>query len=196
MWNYAPVICKHNPMGLGTAETYLSIYTVSPSLLSIMHRAAWGGGKPVHIWASLGYACETTATRRRQPNHIHSNGFFPYKYFVPGWTRTRTEEACSSVVKYSPLPTELYRRLSAKFWPQHHSMPKLAEVISHLTAGIWAGLWPGIRLSLQCQAYTRALQWEKSISLLFPGAVGVVTNDWYLCRFGHGMESKALYVVR
>ena len=28
--------------------------------------------------------------------------FFPYKYFVPGWTRTHTEEVCSSVVfKYS-----------------------------------------------------------------------------------------------
>ena len=28
--------------------------------------------------------------------------FFPiYKYFVPGWIRTRTEEICTSVVKYS-----------------------------------------------------------------------------------------------
>ena len=76
------------------------------------------------------------------------------------------------------------RGLSAKFWPQHHSMPKLAEVISHLIAGIWAGLWPGIRLSPQYRAYTRALQREKSISPLFPGPVfsgpvGVVTNDWF-----------------
>ena len=51
-----------------------------------MRRAARGGGKPGHISAFPGYACETTATGRRQPNHIHSDGFFffffSYKYFA------------------------------------------------------------------------------------------------------------------
>ena len=75
---------------------YLSIYTASPSLLSIMCRAVWGGGKPGHISAFPGYACETIAAKPHIPTD-----FFPYKYFVPGWTRTRTEEVCSSVVKYS-----------------------------------------------------------------------------------------------
>ena len=61
-----------------------------------------------HCWVlctglpEVEYACETTATGRRQPNHIHSDRFFfPCKYFAPGWTRTRTEEVCSLVVKYS-----------------------------------------------------------------------------------------------
>ena len=29
--------------------------------------------------------------------------FCPYKYFVPGWTWTRTEEVCRSIVKYYRL---------------------------------------------------------------------------------------------
>ena len=33
--------------------------------------------------------------------HTFRQIFFPYKYFVPGWTRTPMEEVCSSVVKYS-----------------------------------------------------------------------------------------------
>ena len=78
------------------------LYTASPSLLSIMRRAAWGGGKPRHISVFLGYAYETTVTGRRQPDHIHYDRyFFPYKYFAPDWSLTRMEEVCSSVVKYS-----------------------------------------------------------------------------------------------
>ena len=54
---------------------YLPIYmyTVSPSLLSIMRRAAWREGKPGHISAFPGYACETTATGRRQPPNVNSH---------------------------------------------------------------------------------------------------------------------------
>ena len=66
-------------------------------------------------------------------------------------------------------------------------MLKLAELISHLTAGIWAGLWPGIRLSPQWRAYTWALQRGKSISPLFPGPVGVVINDWCITSAGLGL---------
>ena len=95
-------ILAHKSISNYRIYLYLSIYTVSPSLLSFMHRAAWGEGKPGHISAFPGYACETTATRRRQPNHIHSaRSIFSNKYFVPGWTRTRTEEVSGSVVKYS-----------------------------------------------------------------------------------------------
>ena len=38
-------------------------------------RAAWGGVKPGHISAFPGYACETTAIGRQQPNRIHTDGF-------------------------------------------------------------------------------------------------------------------------
>ena len=46
-----------------------------------------------------GYTCETTATGRRQPTHIHSDVFFffPYKYFVPGWTQIRTEKVRNDI---------------------------------------------------------------------------------------------------
>ena len=49
----------------------LALY-IYPSLLSIMRRAAWGGGKPGHVLAFPGYACETT--------YIPTD-FFQYKYF-------------------------------------------------------------------------------------------------------------------
>ena len=74
----------------------LSIYIYCVTLIAeyyaqgcLRWRKAW------HISAFPRYACETTATERWQPNHIHTDGFFfPYKYFVPVWTRTRTEEVC------------------------------------------------------------------------------------------------------
>ena len=85
----------------------LSIYAASPSLLSIMHRAAWGGGKPGHISA---FPKPPRPEGDSQTTiHIHSDRFFFlfhfffffFFFFVLGWTRTRTEEVCSSVVKYS-----------------------------------------------------------------------------------------------
>ena len=84
------------PMGLGIAETYLSRHTASPSLLSIMRRAAWGGGKPVHISASPGYACENTVSRRQQPNHIHIHVIRPdivgtYRYWAPKYESRPTD---------------------------------------------------------------------------------------------------------
>ena len=115
----------------------LSIYL---SICLSMRRAAWGGRKPGHISVFQWYACETTATGRRQPNHIHSDGFFPYKYFVPGWTRTRMEEVCSSVVKYSastdlaiPAPDKVFRAFYP-FWI-FPSYTRGCKTISSMTSG-------------------------------------------------------------
>ena len=55
---------------------YLFIYTAPPSLLGIMRRAAWGGGKPGHMSAFPGYACETSATGRRQLTTYIQTDFF------------------------------------------------------------------------------------------------------------------------
>ena len=54
--------------------TILPKAPISPD--ATVTRAVWGGGKPGHISAFLGYACKTTAIGRRQPNRIHSDGFF------------------------------------------------------------------------------------------------------------------------
>ena len=179
-------------MGLGIAETYLSIYTASPSLLSIMCRAAWGGEKPEHMSASPGYACETTTTRRRQPNHIHSDWFCPYGYFVPGWTQTRTEEVCSSVVKYN-ASTELA-----------NSALKCQVLTSAFRAQTGRS-----NFTFNCRDLSWALTRHKTVPAvpgIYPGfakrKVNIPAIPWpcrdsykwlvhYFCRFGHGMESKA-----
>ena len=62
-----------------------------------MRRAAWGGGKPGHI-SAFPYHRDRKASAKP---HTYQQIVFPFKYFVTGWTRTRTEEVCSSVVKYS-----------------------------------------------------------------------------------------------
>ena len=95
---YKDTTDAHNRYSLDSI--YLSIYLYCVTLIAGYYaQSCLRGGKPGHISAFLGYACETTThissflgyacettmTGRRQPNHIHSDRFFfPYKYFVPG----------------------------------------------------------------------------------------------------------------
>ena len=50
---------------------YLSIHTATPSFLSITRRAALRWRKARTYLGIPGYACETTGSARRQPDHIH-----------------------------------------------------------------------------------------------------------------------------
>ena len=63
--------------------------TILPKALfspeATMTRAVWGGEKPGHISAFPGYACETTAIGRRQPNRIHADGFYLFIFLIRPW---------------------------------------------------------------------------------------------------------------
>ena len=50
---------------------YLSMHTATPSFLSITRRAALRWRKARTYLGIPGYACETTGSARRQPDHIH-----------------------------------------------------------------------------------------------------------------------------
>ena len=95
-----PGICLWNHHDRKATQTTLSlsIYTASPSLLSILLRTAWGGGNSRH-------SRDTPAKPPRLEGNCQTTFrlfFFSiqiYRIFVLGWTRTCTEELCCSVVK-------------------------------------------------------------------------------------------------
>ena len=82
---------------------YLSIYLYCVTLSAEYY--AQGCLRWRKAWTYLGILgiCRTVKPQpedRSQTKNILTDFFFPYNYFVPGGTRTCTEEVCSSVVKY------------------------------------------------------------------------------------------------
>ena len=105
-------MCRENNKGprtvpCGTPDTtgaqsdfylsiYLSIYTATPSFLSITRRAALRWRKARTYLGIPEYACETTGSARRQPEHIHMGRLTHLKFFGAGEARTRTTLVCGS----------------------------------------------------------------------------------------------------
>ena len=72
---------------------YLSMHTATPSFLSITRRAALRWRKARTYLGIPGYACETTGSARRQPDHIHMDRL----------THLQTENI-SVLVRREPVP--------------------------------------------------------------------------------------------
>ena len=72
---------------------HLSIYTATPSFLSITRRAVLRWRKARTYLGIPGYACETTGSARRQPHHIHMGRL----------THLQTENI-SVLVRHEPVP--------------------------------------------------------------------------------------------
>ena len=72
---------------------YLSMHTATPSFLSITRRAALRWRKARTYLGIPGYACETTGSARRQPDHIHMGRL----------THLQTENI-SVLVRREPVP--------------------------------------------------------------------------------------------
>ena len=61
----------HSSLLFTLLSIYLSMHTATPSFLSITRRAALRWRKARTYLGIPGYACETTGSARRQPDHIH-----------------------------------------------------------------------------------------------------------------------------
>ena len=77
----------------GYPSIYLSMHTATPSFLSITRRAALRWRKARTYLGIPGYACETTGSARRQPDHIHMGRL----------THLQTENI-SVLVRREPVP--------------------------------------------------------------------------------------------
>ena len=83
-----------NPLSFPTrSDFYLSMHTATPSFLSITRRAALRWRKARTYLGIPGYACETTGSARRQPDHIHMGRL----------THLQTENI-SVLVRREPVP--------------------------------------------------------------------------------------------
>ena len=98
---------------------------------SSLKRGLWGGGNPGHISAFPNHRDQVTA----KPHIFQWIFIFQYKYCVPSWTRTCTEEVCSSVIEYSAstdraIPahkTSLKGLLSYHRWIKYASSTRWAK---------------------------------------------------------------------
>ena len=96
MWKFQ---CKLIAAPIYHLSIYLSIYLYCDTLISEYY--AQGCLEVQESQDISGYACETTGSTRRQPDHIprtywQINASQDRKYFVAGEARTRTKMLCGS----------------------------------------------------------------------------------------------------
>ena len=118
--------------------------------------------------------------------HTFRRIFFPYKYFIPGWTRTRTEEICSSVVKYSAstdwaipapqsptylcayLPTYLSTYISTYIstYQYLHTSIRIVPIVPHPTFS--GSHWSSFRYELKSVPVRFGTHWSPFRSVSVP----------------------------